>query len=1635
MKKINIVGKLKNMTKKQKMIAVIMTIVIFAGITTSAVLLSANSNEKSKELADEKNKVEEVVDIGKDGSQDIPENTDILVESMSNTPYGIDTKPKIKVTSKTPMREDAIKKNLSFSPHRSYDIEKVNDKEYILSVNSPFDNNELVKVTYNTKEEKLGWAFQTVKKFGVSTTHPANEGYSVPTNTGIEIQFTKDIGEHNFDQYFNIKPSVEGEFKYEKDKIIFVPKNKLKERKEYEVTIKKGYSDGTETIDKDYSFTFKTDGHNFNDKYLNLYGTTESITYMKPNEPQMLTCYANGNDEEKKISLSIYKYKDKKDFVKGYYDRNDIDIDKYASSLTATENYTYEVTANDFGYEDVIELQHLDEGYYFLKAKYYDSVDYMFIQVSPYNAYTAVDNDKVMVWMVNGTTSELVKDANIVIDDKNIGKTDENGFAFLDKKQEYSENVLMELQAGNDNPLMIPLVIDDHSKNPNCVYWSYIYFDRGIYLPTDEINVFGFVQNREGKSIKNVRVELLNDNNTLMEAKEVKLSNIGTYETKFNIDNYLDSYLKVRVIVDGEYEIENEYIDIARFEKPTYKLDTSLDKEFIMMDDTVNYSADVTFYEGTPAADSHISIETSGFSLLGKETSCSKEYICDEKGHKEVELTPYLDTTKWKPRFINIRTRFDDLDRNYIRDVSSIILFPRDIMIETEDKKISNEEVEISVNLNNIDTSNFNGQLYDYDSYRGDGISSKDVEIEIEETYYERIYQGKEYDYINKRSYDSYTYERHDNILGTIEGITDENGVLTFNYDEIKENRGYRFYIRTKDSKGRLIEQIHYYSEAYYVNDNQNYLQRYSLHMNKDSFKKNDNMELAIKQGNENISERENDKSLFFICKEGIIDYIISDDTKVDIKYLQKYIPNATIYAVYFDGKSLHNDYSMKRWFGYDYEDEKLNVNIETDKNDYKPGDKVKLTVKVTDKDDRPVTADVNISVVDEAFFAICEDSTWVLSDLYRSVFSSGLTSQFLAAYNIYNNFGGAECGGEGDSEIIRSKFKNTADFGIIKTDENGICTKEFELPDNLTSWRITCTAINDKLKAGKEKYNINAKLPFFISSLVYDSYMKGDYINATIKTGGAKLKKEDSVEFTAKIEQEDGKVVEVTETGKGHEYVNIPIGKLPEGKHKITIIAKTGNYKDGEQYDIKIKDSLHYFDVIKQEDLKEDMEIISNDQYVNLIFLNKDLCEYYLGLLDVYYSNYNDRSEYIISSNIAGKELNKKFETDFKLDEPRCEEFVSYNGLYRDFSYGNNSAEITANLISVGFVEDREKQINGLLQAARDEYRPVKENIAALWGLSLLDEPVLLETNAMYTKINGTSETLSFEKMYMMLTFIENGELQKAKEIYNDIKDNHVKQKHEMLYIDDADTGNKFTAMMMMAAIKLNNLKDAKGMYAHLQHTGEYKYPTITERLYYLQNMKPKEDKASFKYELDGKEETVSLGINRYHSLDLTPEQAGSIKFSEIVGNVRVIKDFIGTVKDIEKTDKYNIERWYSSDGSGEDIKQGEIVTVHIKVNVLDNRLSAFVLEDILPTGLTFIGKEKTNSDKLGVWADNEARRTKLHVYVGWNYRMSDEYSFEITYKTKAVLAGEYIAEPIIIRDYMNDEITCSKENVVKIK
>ena len=76
---------------------------------------------------------------------------------------------------------------------------------------------------------------------------------------------------------------------------------------------------------------------------------------------------------------------------------------------------------------------------------------------------------------------------------------------------------------------------------------------------------------------------------------------------------------------------------------------------------------------------------------------------------------------------------------------------------------------------------------------------------------------------------------------------------------------------------------------------------------------------------------------------------------------------------------------------------------------------------------------------------------------------------------------------------MLREDFADTALFKTAKADENGQATVTFELPDNVTSWRITALAVTNDLKAGDTAELAAATLPFYLSPLYTDTYLEGD--------------------------------------------------------------------------------------------------------------------------------------------------------------------------------------------------------------------------------------------------------------------------------------------------------------------------------------------------------------------------------------------------------------------------------------------------------------------------------------------------------------------------------------------------------------
>jgi uncharacterized protein YfaS (alpha-2-macroglobulin family) len=161
-----------------------------------------------------------------------------------------------------------------------------------------------------------------------------------------------------------------------------------------------------------------------------------------------------------------------------------------------------------------------------------------------------------------------------------------------------------------------------------------------------------------------------------------------------------------------------------------------------------------------------------------------------------------------------------------------------------------------------------------------------------------------------------------------------------------------------------------------------------------------------------------------------------------------------------------------------DYQPDKLDVKVTTDKPVYGPGDQVQLTVVATQAG-KPLPTELSVGVVDEAIYAIARERTDDIWQFFRGT-REHLVSTLHSFPRVY--LGGASkdktAAMEADDGLkglkVRKVFKDTAAwFPMLNTQPDGSVSAGFTLPDNLTSWRATAIAHTpgSQFGIGREKF------------------------------------------------------------------------------------------------------------------------------------------------------------------------------------------------------------------------------------------------------------------------------------------------------------------------------------------------------------------------------------------------------------------------------------------------------------------------------------------------------------------------------------------------------------------------------------
>ena len=193
-----------------------------------------------------------------------------------------------------------------------------------------------------------------------------------------------------------------------------------------------------------------------------------------------------------------------------------------------------------------------------------------------------------------------------------------------------------------------------------------------------------------------------------------------------------------------------------------------------------------------------------------------------------------------------------------------------------------------------------------------------------------------------------------------------------------------------------------------------------------------------------------------------------TEGTTVTLDNLAEYAPGAEVAVAYIREKSFATATARLR---VDYTTQKLNVSVTPDREEAKPGEDVVYTIQANDDSGKPVQAEVAVGVVDEGIYQILEDT----SDPLREFYSFGW-NQVNTSYSFPDLYLDGEDKATPNVQV-RKVFKDTAYWNpTVVTGADGSAKVTVKMPDNLTSWRTTATAVTGDSKFGKQKCSVIVK-------------------------------------------------------------------------------------------------------------------------------------------------------------------------------------------------------------------------------------------------------------------------------------------------------------------------------------------------------------------------------------------------------------------------------------------------------------------------------------------------------------------------------------------------------------------------------
>lgn len=754
-----------------------------------------------------------------------------------------------------------------------------------------------------------------------------------------------------------------------------------------------------------------------------------------------------------------------------------------------------------------INLPLLNPGLYLLESPSASAGDrWVVINVTNLAVSTKRSPKRLLTWVTDFHTGTPVKDAAVMLasngDIKASGTTDADGIN-LTEQGPGSQRVIV--RRGEDFAEVQSMGI-----NPDGVLKTHIQTDRPIYRPGQTLFFKAIMRLTSGQGYAPIadsefRVELRDPRDTVLDIQNLKSNALGSVTGKFDLPSEAGLGTYSLVFKRGKLTAYHSLM-VQAYRKPEYKVTVTPGVKRALAGETVTFKVKAEYYFGAPVPQAEVRwvarrndsyfyggsqddwAYNGDGNLYPRDTYDNEPFAgegtvyTDNKGEVNVEL-------KTDPKAPDSSYTFSvtvtDASRRQVEGSASVPVYAAEVRLGLSTNLLAiplGKLIPVDIRVVNLDG----------------GPAGGTVEMKLLDS---RWNEKKE--------------EMEDVLLATQTVKVGANGRASTTLPA-KAAGDLRVVAQIKDRTGRVaLDTMYVYVAGPFTKTVEEKEEpAVTVKLDKRSYLPGDTVSAfaTTNQGGRPI--------LFTAQGEDLWAYKVvrtkgkSDSVTWTVPTGLKHVPNIMIEAEQWS-KEGHSIESSQWVYLFD-KNRQLKVEVTPDKPEYEPGDKATYKVKTTTLDGKPTSAEVALSVVDEAIYAIMPDNT---ADLFRTYW--GRRDNKVSSYESAPEevSGGAYQRANAANVPVRQRFEDTAFWNAtVMTDASGQATISFDVPGNLTTWRATARAVTDDTRVGMTKGTVMATRPFTLRLASPRQMVVGDQISL-IATVNNRTKEDRNMRVDLKVD------------------------------------------------------------------------------------------------------------------------------------------------------------------------------------------------------------------------------------------------------------------------------------------------------------------------------------------------------------------------------------------------------------------------------------------------------------------------------------------------------------------------------------